>query len=239
MTTFLILGALTAVVLVSAAASTGPFSVPRFSWHTWFFLFLSSSFIGCLFEMGVVWAGTGVLMSRSSLLYGAVSIVWGLGALLMTVILFPLRRYGVWAVFAGGAVLGGGFEYLTSLFLELVYHRLFWDYSNLPFNLEGRTNLLYAAFWGLAGVVWIHWLAPGLIGLLEKVSPKGGQAAAAGLAVLLSFDVMLSAAAFLRMDERSQGQTPDNRLELILDVWYDDHTMQRRYPNMTLPRSSS
>lgn len=91
----------------------------------------------------------------------------------------------------------------------------------------------------MAGVVWIHWLAPGLIGLLEKVSPKGGQAAAAGLAVLLSFDVMLSAAAFLRMDERSQGQTPDNRLELILDVWYDDHTIQRRYPNMTLPRSSS
>ena len=167
MTVLIVLAALAAVLVCSAVACTGEVPIPRIRWYQWFFLFLSSSVIGCLFEMGVVWLGTGVLMSRSSLLYGAVSIVWGLGALLMTLILFPLKRYGPWAVFAGGAVLGGGFEYLTSLFLELVYHRLFWDYSRLPFNLDGRTNLLYAAFWGLAGVVWIYWLAPQLLRVLE------------------------------------------------------------------------
>lgn len=235
MTVLIVLAALAAVLVCSAAASAGEVPIPRICWYQWFFLFLSSSVIGCLFEMGVVWLGTGVLMSRSSLLYGAVSIVWGLGALLMTLILFPLKRYGPWAVFVGGAVLGGGFEYLTSLFLELVYHRLFWDYSHLPFNLDGRTNLLYAAFWGLAGVVWIYWLAPQLLRLLEKTSGRGGQAAATGLAVLLAADMFLSTAAFLRMEERSQGQSPDNRLEVILDTWYDDHTMQRRYQNMTLP----
>lgn len=235
MTVLIVLAALAAVLLCSAAACAGEVPIPRIRWQQWFFLFLSSSVIGCLFEMGVVWLGTGVLMSRSSLLYGAVSIVWGLGALLMTLILFPLKRYGPWAVFAGGAVLGGGFEYLTSLFLELVYHRLFWDYSHLPFNLDGRTNLLYAAFWGLAGVVWIYWLAPQLLRVLEKTSGQGGQAVATGLAVLLAADMFLSTAAFLRMEERSQGQSPDNRLELILDRWYDDHTMQRRYQNMTLP----
>ena len=235
MTVFIVLAALAAVLVCSAVASTGEIPIPRLSWYQWFFLFLSSSVIGCLFEMGVVWLGTGVLMSRSSLLYGAVSIVWGLGALLMTLILFPLKRYGSWAVFAGGAVLGGGFEYVTSLFLELVYHRLFWDYSHLPFNLDGRTNLLYAAFWGLAGVVWIEWLAPQLLRVLEKTPGRGGQTAAAGLAVLLAFDMFISTAAFLRMEERSQGERPGNRLELILDTWYDDHTMQQRYQNMTLP----
>lgn len=239
MTVLIVLAALAAVLVCSAAASAGEVPIPHIGWHQWFFLFLSSSVIGCLVEMGVVWLGTGVLMSRSSLLYGAVSIVWGLGALLMTRILFPLKRYGPWAGFAGGAVLGGGFEYLTSLFLELVYHRLFWDYSHLPFNLDGRTNLLYAAFWGLAGVVWIYWLAPQLLRLLEKTSGRGGQAAATGLAVLLAADMFLSTAAFLRMEERSQGQSPDNRLELILDTWYDDHTMQRRYQNMTLPEAKT
>ena len=143
MTPFIIFTALAAMILLSAASACGPFQVPRLSWYRWFFLFLGSSFIGCLFEMGVVWLGTGVLMSRSSLLYGAVSVVWGLGALLMTVILFPLRRYGGWTVFLGEAILGGGFEYLASLLLERGYHRLFWDYSNLPLNLDGRTNLLY------------------------------------------------------------------------------------------------
>lgn len=235
MTTFMILTALTAVILISAASASPPFQIPRLGWHRWFFLFLGSSFIGCLFEMGIVWLGTGVLMSRSSLLYGAVSIVWGMGALLMTVFLFPLRRYGVRGVFAGGAILGGCFEYLASLFLELTYHRLFWDYSNLPMNIDGRTNLLYAAFWGLAGVLWVYHLAPYLLRQMDRISSKRGQAVAAALAALLTLDTALSAAAFFRMDERSQGQMPSNQLELILDTWYDDHTMQQRYQNMTLP----
>ena len=238
MTPFIIFTALAAMILLSAASACGPFQVPRLSWYRWFFLFLGSSFIGCLFEMGVVWLGTGVLMSRSSLLYGAVSVVWGLGALLMTVILFPLRRYGGWTGFLGGAILGGGFEYLASLLLERVYHRLFWDYSNLPLNLDGRTNLLYAVFWGLAGVVWIYRLVPYLLRQMDRISVQRGQAAAAGLAVLLTFDMVLSAAAFLRMEERSQGQMPGNRLEFMLDTWYDDDTMQKRYQNMTQPRSA-
>ena len=117
MTTIMILVALAALILFSAGAAEGPYPVPHLGWHQWFFLFLSSSFLGCLFEMGVVWLGTGVLMSRSSLLYGAVSVVWGLGALLMLLILYPLRRYGPGTVFAGGMILGGGFEYLASLLL--------------------------------------------------------------------------------------------------------------------------
>lgn len=235
MATFMLLTALIALILISAASASGPFPVPRLSWYQWFFLFLGSSLIGCLFEMGVVWLSTGVLMSRSSLLYGPVSLVWGLGALLMTLILFPLRRYGTWAVFAGGAILGGCFEYLASLFLELTYHRLFWDYSNLPLNLDGRTNLLYAIFWGLAGLVWIEHLVPYLLRQMENVSVKSGRTAATGLAVLLTLDMALSAAAFFRMNERSQGQLPSNHLEYVLDTWYSDDTMQQRYQNMTLP----
>lgn len=100
MTTFMIFTVLIALILISAVSASGPFQIPRLSWYKWFFLFLGSSFIGCLFEMGFVWITTGVLMSRSSLLYGPVSLVWGLGALLMTLILSPLRRYGAWAVFA-------------------------------------------------------------------------------------------------------------------------------------------
>lgn len=237
MTTFIISILLLLVILFSARTASGPSRMPHMSWHQWFFLFLSSAFLGCLFEMGIVWLGTGVLMSRSSLLYGALSIVWGLGAVLMTLVLVPLRRYGKWAVFMSGAILGGGFEYLASLLLELVFHRLFWDYSHLPLNLDGRTNLLYAAFWGLAGTIWVYWLAPYLLRLVEKIPRKSGQAVATGLAVLLAADIALSAAAFWRMEERSQGYMPSNHLESLLDTWYGDLTMQQRYQNMMRPHS--
>lgn len=191
MTVFIILLLLLLVLLSSAEAASGAFRVPKLRWHQWFFLFLSSAFLGCLFEMGVVWLGTGVLMSRSSLL------------------------------------------------LERVFHRLFWNYSHLPFNLDGRTNLLYAVFWGLAGVVLVYWLAPYLLRLAEKIPRKSGQAIFAGLAVLLALDMLLSAAAFWRMEERSRGSVPSNHLEYMLDTWYGDQAMQQRYQNMELPHSVS
>lgn len=187
MAIFIILLLLLLVLLSSAEAASGALRVPKLRWHQWFFLFLSSAFLGCLFEMGVVWLGTGVLMSRSSLLYGAISVVWGLGAVLMTLVLAPLRRYGKWAVFGGGVILGGGFEYLTSLVLERVFHRLFWDYSHLPLNLDGRTNLLYAVFWGLAGVLWVYWLAPYLLRLAEKIPRKSGPSHIRGIGGLACF----------------------------------------------------
>lgn len=239
MITFMISILLLLIALFSAVTVSSSPPISHLHWHQWFFLFLISGFLGCLFEMGIVWLGTGVLMSRSSLLYGAISIVWGLGAVLMTLVLVPLRRYGQWAVFTCGAILGGGFEYLASLLLELVFHRLFWDYSHLPLNLDGRTNLLYAVFWGLAGTIWVYWLAPHMLRLAEKISCKNRQAVFAGLAVLLAFDMALSAAAFWRMDERRRGYVPSNHLECMLDTWYGDQTMHQRYPNMILPILSS
>lgn len=234
MMTVLVVAAVLAVMVLAAQPSGRAFRTPRLSWEKWFFLFLTSAFLGCCLEMGFVWLGTGTLMSRSSLLYGAFSIVWGLGAVLMTLVLNPLRRYGVWGVFAGGTVLGGGFEYLSSLVLELAYHRRFWDYSHLPLNLAGRTNLLYAAFWGVAGVVWVYRLAPYLIRLFARIPTRIGRLAGTGLALLFALDVMISAAAFQRMDERSQGQAPSNHLEQLLDGWYSDNVMQQRYQNMTV-----
>ena len=62
----------------------------RLGWYELFFLFISSAFLGDLFETVFVYLRTGVLMSRSSLLYAPLSLVWGLGAVLMTLVLTPL-----------------------------------------------------------------------------------------------------------------------------------------------------
>lgn len=51
--------------------------------------------------------------------------------------------------------------------------------------------------------------------------------------------MLLSAAAFWRMEERSRGSVPSNYLEYMLDTWYGDQAMQQRYQNMELPHSVS
>lgn len=207
----------------------------RLGWYELFFLFISSAFLGDLFETVFVYLRTGVLMSRSSLLYAPLSLVWGLGAVLMTLVLTPLARKGTGALFAGGVVLGGGFEYLASWMLEKTTGRLFWDYSRMPFNLDGRTNLLFALFWGAAGVFWVRLTAPWLLGWLGRVPRRTGQALAMTAVLLLTVDMSLSAAALLRMEERSRGLTASNRVEQVLDTWYTDDLLAHRYRNMQLP----
>lgn len=232
--TILVAAAVVAVILWSRRTDPGS-ARAGLGWYELFFLFLSSAFLGDLFETAFVYLRTGVLMSRSSLLYGSLSLVWGLGAVLMTLVLTPLARRGTGALFAGGVVLGGGFEYLASWVLEKTTGRLFWDYSRMPFNLEGRTNLLFALFWGAAGVFWVRLAAPWLLGWLGRVPRRTGQALAMTAALLLIADMSLSAAALLRMDERSRGLTASNRVEQVLDTWYTDDLLTQRYRNMQLP----
>lgn len=51
---------------------------PAFRHLIW--TFLTAAFIGERLEVLYVWSATGVVMSRSSLLYGPFSLVWGLWA---------------------------------------------------------------------------------------------------------------------------------------------------------------
>ena len=55
------------------------------------------------------------------------------------------------------------------------------------------------------------------------------------LALLITVDMSLSAAALFRMEERSRGLTPSNTVEQTLDVLYTDARLEQRYQNMQLP----
>ena len=82
-------------------------------------------------------------MSRSSLVWGPFSIVWGLAIALVTQVLYKYKDRSAFWLFGMGTLLGGAYEYLCSVFTELVFGKVFWDYSWMPFNLGGRINLLY------------------------------------------------------------------------------------------------
>lgn len=133
-------------------------------------LFFIGAFLGDIIETIFCRATAGVWMSRSSVVYGPFSIVWGLGAVLLTAVLYRYRDRSDSFVFLFGTVLGGAYEYVCSVFTELVFGTVFWDYSHLPFNLGGRINLLFCFFWGIAAVVWLKLCYPRLSGP-DRASP--------------------------------------------------------------------
>ena len=199
-----------------------------------FWLFLIGAFVGDLIETVFVWGASGVLMSRSSLLYGPFSVVWGLGAVLLTVVLRGLMDKSDRYIFVGGALMGGVYEYMCSVVTEKLFGKVFWDYSKIPFNLNGRINLLYCVFWGIAAVVWVKEVYPRISALIEKIPMKVGKILTWVLVVLLAVDVALSCMALGRMDQREQGIPATNAVQQFLDEQYSDEYLTQRYQNMKL-----
>ena len=199
-----------------------------------FWLFLIGAFVGDLIETVFVWGASGVLMSRSSLLYGPFSVVWGLGAVLLTVVLRGLMDKSDRYIFVGGALMGGVYEYMCSVVTEKLFGKVFWDYSKIPFNLNGRINLLYCVFWGIAAVVWVKEVYPRISALIEKIPMKVGKILTWVLVVLLAVDVALSCMALGRMDQREKGIPATNAVQQFLDEQYSDEYLTQRYQNMKL-----
>ena len=197
-------------------------------------VFLVSSFLGAIIEMVYCRAVGDSWMNRSSLLYGSFSVVWGLGAVVLTVVLQRFAGKDDRKVFLAGFLVGGTYEYFCSVFTELVFGTVFWDYSEMPLNIGGRTNVLYCIFWGLLAVVWVKMLYPPMSRNIEKLPPLLGKVLTWVVVLFMVCDGLLTACAMVRYTERQTQPEPSNVIEAFLDDAYSDAWMENRWPNMLL-----
>ncbi|NCE64164.1 hypothetical protein D1159_06070 [Pseudoflavonifractor sp. 524-17] len=203
--------------------------------HKLVWLFFIAAFLGDLIETVFCRFSMGFWMSRSSLVWGAFSVVWGLGAVLLTAALYKYKDQREGKIFFAGTVLGGVYEYMCSVFTELVFGAIFWDYSHLPFNLGGRINLLFCFFWGFAAVAWLKGIYPRLSGLIEKIPPRVGKIGTWVLVVFLVSDMAVSSLALGRYHQRQIDPAPPaGAVALWLDRCFPNERMERIYPNAKL-----
>ncbi len=195
-----------------------------------FWLFLIGAFLGDIVETVFCRITMGWWMSRSSVVYGPFSIVWGLGCALLSAFLYRYRDRSDRYIFLYGTVVGGTYEYMCSVFTELVFGTVFWDYSALPFNLGGRINLLYCFFWGIAAVLWLKGIYPFLSGLIERIPKKIGPALTWVLVVLMVLNMGISSAALARYSARQVGVPAENKLESCIDEHFPNERMEKIYP---------
>lgn len=195
-------------------------------------VFLLSALLGDIIETFYCRMVGGQWMSRSSVLYGPFSFVWGLGAVVLTITLRRLAGKNDRYVFLGGFVVGGAYEYLCSVFTELVFGTVFWDYSDMPLNIGGRTNVLFCFFWGVLAVVWLKILYPPMSRAIERLPAVAGKILTWTVVTLMLCDAALTCCAMLRYDARPTQAEPSNAFEAFLDRQYGDDYMEHRWPNM-------
>ena len=195
-----------------------------------FLLFIIGAFLGDITETVFCRITMGTWMSRSSVVWGPFSIVWGLGIAVVTALLYKYRNSSDAFLFFTGVFLGGAYEYICSVFTEVVFGAVFWDYSGLPYNLGGRINLLYCFFWGIAAVVWFKKLYPPFSALIEKIPIKPGKILTWSLIVFMTCNILMSSVALIRYNSRSNNIAAYSSIEEWLDEHYDDERMEKIYP---------
>lgn len=198
--------------------------------HKLFWIFLIGAFWGDIIETLFCRATMGAWMSRSSVVWGDFSLVWGIALALASLLLYRYRDRSDAFLFMAGTLLGGAYEYFCSVFTELAFGVVFWDYSHLPFNLGGRVNLLYCFFWGIAAVIWIRVCYPRISGLIEKIPQKLGKPLTWIMVVFMVCNVALSGLALARQQARAQGLPPQSFVGGYMDRHFGDERLSKIYP---------
>ena len=195
-------------------------------------LFFIGAFLGDITETVFCRFSMGRWMSRSSVVFGPFSIVWGLGCAMLTWILYRYREQSDRRLFLCGTILGGAYEYICSVFTEIVFGTVFWDYSKIPFNLGGRINLLYCFFWGFAAIIWMKGIYPFLSRWIEKILVRIGKPLCMIMVFFMSVNIALSGLALDRYSKRHDGLPAKNAVGELMDDWFPDPYMEKVYPNI-------
>ena len=113
--------------------------------------FIIYSILGYIVETLFGLVTKGVLESRKSFLYGPFCAIYGLGAVVVILGLQKFKKNN-YTLFFGGILIGSIVEYAISAIGELIFHIKWWDYSGMPFNINGRICLAFSFFWGVLAI---------------------------------------------------------------------------------------
>ena len=196
-----------------------------------FLICFAGSFIGVVIELLWCLFQNGYIESRSGLVWGPFNLLYGIGAVCLSATLYRYRKRSSVYSFAGAFVIGSVVEYACSWWQETFFGTRSWDYSSLPFNINGRICLLYSVFWGILGVFWIKNIFPRLSKWILRIPNKAGKIMTWCLAVFLLVNSIVSLGASLRWSERQSGEPASNFIEEVLDERFPDERMEKIYAN--------
>lgn len=190
------------------------------------------SFVGVIIEMLWCLIKNGYIESRAGLVYGPFNLLYGVGAVLLTVCLYKYRNRGSWISFLGGMIVGSILEYVCSFGQELLVGSRSWDYSNMPFNINGRICLLYSVFWGILGVVWIKNIYPIMSKIILKIPNKIGKIITHLFVVFFIFNIVVTSFAIARWTSRLNNIPPSNAFFELVDRQFPNERMEKIFANM-------
>ena len=216
-----------------------------------FWVFVICCFLGLIIETvyHFVIVVPGEVQDRAGLLFGPFSPIYGFGAVLMTVALNRFYKANPLIIFVVSAVIGGLFEAATSLFMELGFGAVAWDYSGstifglfadpIALIFGGRTSALFMCMWGVLGFVWIKLCLPWMLRLINLIPWKVRYSFTTLCAVLMLVNGVMTLEALDCWFERLSGIPQTTPVEQFYAENYDNDYMAHRFESMTITPDDS
>lgn len=133
-------------------------------------LFFLYSFVGWLWETVYCSLKAKHFVYRGFLV-GPITPIYGFGILGVLYFIEPFQKNLI-LLYVLSIILVTVLEYLTSYVLEKIFHATWWDYHDVPLNLNGRVALPVSLFWGVGCVLIVRVIHPKMLGLEQFLSDK-------------------------------------------------------------------
>ncbi|WP_296241651.1 hypothetical protein [uncultured Faecalicoccus sp.] len=144
--------------------------------------------------------------------------IYGFGVVGVTILVGGLIGWKgtILETFMAGFVICGFLEYMTSFYMEKMFHARWWDYSTKPMNLNGRIWIGNLILFGIASVVIVRFIAPHYFEFIDQIDPVILSVLAWIILIFMSADYVLSHILMNIVKKEIDNTAGDNTEEISL-----------------------
>lgn len=204
-----------------------------------FSLFLIVSFIGWIVEVIYTFIETRKWVNRGFLL-GPYCPIYGISSLLMMITLGNYKD-DLFVLFMASIFICTIMEYITSYIMEKIFKARWWDYSHLPFNVNGRVCLSNSILFGIGAVLLLKGILPFILDHLLAFPTLPFYYISGLLLLLFLTDFILSFNIIFKFKNTVDcirkdytGEISDKVKKLIMKKSYPFRRLVRAFPNQII-----
>lgn len=163
-------------------------------------IFVIYAFLGWCTEVAYAGLDKGEFVNRG-FLNGPYCPIYGMGVLIVIAVLTPLKE-NLLVLFIGSFFLTSILEYLTGLILEKVFGNKWWDYSDIPFNIQGYVCLKFSILWGLGCMFIMDTVHPAIYKMIQWIPKKIGTFFLVIVMAAFAIDVCVTVNTILKFNKK-------------------------------------